>query len=322
MVTQNIVFFGTSAVGLPFLELLLTHFNVALVVSQPDALGGRNRKQVLVPPVKTFALAHGLPLTQPESLSGETLVSLAETIRAIDPVIGVVISYGQFIPQTLIAIPPHRMVNVHFSMLPRWRGAAPVQRALENGESATGITIFEIVKKMDAGDIWAQREMAIFPHETTDALWDRMSREGAPFLIDTLDAILDHRIQKFPQDPDRATHAPAVRKEEGRVDWHLTAQQIYNRFRAFHPWPGLTAYSGGDDVKTGLKQEFKLTAVAVSPLTHASAPGEVLSWDKHGLHVCCGEGTVLAITELVPQGKKPMSPYSYSRGNALPSSFD
>ncbi len=303
----RLIFLGTSGLCIPFLEELNVRFEIPLVITQPDAVGGRQRKKKLVPPVKTFALEHHIDVIQPETLKDDALV---ERLREIKPDIGVVISYGKLIPGRVFRVPFHGTVNVHFSLLPFYRGAAPVQRAIENGETRTGITIFEIVKKMDAGDIWSQREMEILPGDTTETLWERMSREGAPFLMETIGAILGNKISKYPQDHEKATYAPVVQKEEGFVDWQLTAGQIYDKFRAFTPWPGICRQVG--------EKLFKLTKINVSGLTHNREPGDVLSRDKHSLKVCCGSGTVLEILEIQPQGKKPMTPYCYCLGNELP----
>lgn len=306
----NIVFLGTSGVCIPFLELLRLHFNIPLIITQPDAMGGRNRKQVLVPPVKTFALEHDINVFQPEKLKSDLVF---EKITCAEPEIGVVISYGKLIPQRVFEIPKHRMINVHFSMLPKYRGAAPVQRAIENGDSMSGISIFEIEKRMDAGDIWVQQEMEIFPGDTTDTLWERMSEDGAPLLIETIDAIIEGKIEKTPQDDSLATFAHPVQKEEGRADFNLTAQQLFNKFRAFDPWPSLTCCS--ED------KAFKLTQVRVSSLTHNQNPGDILCMDRQGVRICCGEGTVLEVMEFQPQGKTPMNPFVYCLGNKLPKSF-
>jgi methionyl-tRNA formyltransferase len=304
---EKIVFFGTSHVCLPFLELLVEQYDIPLVITQPDAYGGRNRKKVIVPPVKTFALEHNLDILQPETLKDDDAV---QRITSLEPVLGVVISYGKLIPKRIFSIPAHNTVNVHFSLLPQYRGAAPVQRGLMNGDTVGGISIFQLAKKMDAGDIWAQKEMNILPDDTTETLWERMSREGAPFLVDTIEAIINGKISKSPQDHEKATCAPMVRKDEGCVNWNLTAQQLYNRFRAFTPWPGLTCKAG--------EKVFKLTQLKVTEQTHRKKPGDVLQRDKKSMTICCGEGTVLEILEIQPQGKKPMSPYCYCMGNVLP----
>ena len=305
---DNLIFLGTAEICLPFLELLKEHFNISLIITQPDTMGGRNRKQKIIPASKTFALANNIEVIQPETLNDDTLV---EKIKPIEPFIGIVIAYGKLIPGSLFMIPQYGTVNVHFSLLPYYRGAVPVQRALENGDTKTGITIFEIAKKMDAGDIWAQKEIDILPADTTGALWERMSQEGAPFLIDTINKIIDKKIHKYPQDHEKGTEAPMVRKEEGIIDWkNLTAQQIYNKFRAFTPWPGICFCSKG--------KTFKMTKVRVSALTHDKQPGDILSWDKQGLKVGCSQGTVLEVLELQPPGKKTMTPYCYCMGNELP----
>jgi methionyl-tRNA formyltransferase len=304
---DRVVFFGTPAICLPFLERLKKEFNIPLIITQPDSLSGRNRKKISIPPVKSFALEHHIEVLQPETLKDDALV---EKINRIQPVVSVVISYGKIIPGRIFRIPAHGTINVHFSLLPFYRGAAPVQRALEKGETRTGITLFEIVKKMDAGDIRTQKEMDILPEDTTASLWERMSREGAPFLTDSLKKILAGQIGKYPQDHEKATYAPMVQKEEGIIAWTLTARQIFNKYRAFTPWPGICFCTLG--------KSFKMTRVMVSDLSHDRQPGHVLSWDKQSLKVCCGEHSVLEIFELQPPGKNTMTPYCYCMGNELP----
>lgn len=308
----NLVFFGTSGICLPFLEQLYRdyRFFMPLIVTQPDTFGGRNRNKRIIPEVKIFALEKGIDVIQPETLKDEAVI---QQIENTEPEIGVVISYGKLIPKRVFRLPRCRTVNVHFSLLPSYRGAAPVQRALENGDQKSGITIFEIIRKLDAGAIWTQKEMDILPDDTTTTLWERMSREGAPFLIETLHAIVDGTIEKKPQDHVQATVAPPVEKHEGNVDWQLTAPQIYNKFRAFTPWPGLCALTGD--------KRFKLTKIKVSDVTHNLEPGTMMGWDKKCLRICCGSGTMIDILEFQPQGKKPMSPYNYCQGNDLPDCF-
>ena len=304
---DHVVFFGTPAICLPFLEQMEKEFNIPLIITQPDTMAGRYRKKISIPPAKTFGLEHHIEVLQPETLKDDALV---EKISRIKPVINVVISYGKIIPGRIFKIPTQGTVNVHFSLLPFYRGAAPVQRALENGETRTGITLFEIVKKMDAGDIWTQKEINIKPEDTTETLWERMSREGAPFLMDSLKKILAGKIKKYPQNHEKATYAPMVQKEEGIIDWNLTARQIFNKYRAFTPWPGICFCTLGKSIK--------MTNLRISNLSHDRQPGDVLSWDKQGLNVCCGNHTVLEVLELQPPGKKIMTPYCYCMGNELP----
>jgi methionyl-tRNA formyltransferase len=264
--------------------------------------------------VKSFAIENGSDLIQPETVKDESIV---EKIKNIEPVIGVVISYGKIIPRALFSIPQHQTINVHYSLLPRYRGAAPVQRAIENGEKKTGITIFELKKKMDSGDIWAQKEFNIFDTDTTGSLWERLSNEGAPFLVDTIQDILTGQITKTAQDNEKATYAGMVEKGESKVDWSMDAKQIVNKLRAYTPWPGLCC--------TAKDKLFKLSMLGVCEktpelraLSHDKDPGSVLSMDKRSLKVCCGNNTVVEILEIQPPGKKPMSPYNYCLGNELP----
>ncbi|MCP5049985.1 MAG: methionyl-tRNA formyltransferase [bacterium] len=302
----KLVFFGTSGICLPFLERLHDAYDIPLIVTQPDAVGGRKRK-LIVPAVKTFALEHNIEVIQPETLKDD---AIKEKIGGIEPVLGVVIAYGKLIPKRIFRVPEFRTVNVHFSKLPMYRGAAPVQRALENGDERSATTIFEIVKKLDAGAIWAQKEMDILREDTTETLWQRMSEEGAGFLCDTVEGIINGSLTKVPQDHEKATLAPPIEKSEGRADWGLSAERLVNRLKAFTPWPGLCCYA--------VEKQFKLTRIKVSELVHEREPGDVLGMDKTSLRVCCGEGSVLEILEFQPQGKKPMTPYQYCMGNELP----
>ncbi len=307
MANGKLIFFGTSEICVPYLEMLHRHFELPLIVATPDVYGGRNRKKLIVPPVKMFALENGIECLQPEDLKDPEFM---ERVRSLEADLGVVIAYGKFIPASVFKIPPHRMLNVHFSMLPLYRGAAPVQRAIENGDAVTGVSIFQLVRKMDAGDLWAQKEFPIGAEDTTISLWNTLSRQGAPFLNETVENILAGKIEPTPQDHEKATYAPPIKKEESKADWQLTAQQLFDRFRAFTPWPGLCCDAND--------KRFKLTKLRVSELTHEQTAGTILSMDKKNLKICCGGGTVLEILEMQPPGKKPMTPFCYCQGNELP----
>ena len=306
MVNGELVFFGTSAIGLPILKELNRNFNLKLIVTQPDNYGGRNR-QLIVPPVKQFAVENRLPCIQPPDLR-EPELELA--MRRIDPVVAVAVAYGQFIPRALYSLPRYRTINVHFSLLPVYRGAAPVQRALENGESRSGITVFEISGRMDAGPVWAQEEIAIRPDDTTASYQLRLGERAAPFLLQTLNQIFLGKIRKHPQDDSLATLAPAVKKSEGRVDWRLPAQRLCDRLRAFTPWPGLFFSLE--------KRQIKIINARVSGKEHHDQTGQILALDSQGLLVGCGLETVLEITNIQPDGKKAMSPWQFSLGNRFP----
>ncbi|MCU0275882.1 MAG: methionyl-tRNA formyltransferase [Acidobacteria bacterium] len=306
MANGDLVFYGTAAVGLPIIRELSRGFRLRLVVSQPDGRGGRNR-QLRVPPIKQFALENRLPLLQPPQLN-EPELELA--LRRIDPDIAVVVAYGQFIPREIRDLPRQRTVNVHFSLLPAYRGAAPVQRAIQNGENRSGITIFELSGRMDAGPIWAREEVAIRADDTTASYQQRLGERAAPFLSQTLERIFAGTIRATPQDESQATQAPPLKKEEGLVSWLLPARRLHDHLRAFTPWPGLFFRLGGQQVKI-------LSALAAQG-SHSGHPGDVLDLSASAMQVACGLGTVLEITSIQPEGRKAMSPWQYSLGNRFP----
>ena len=311
MANGNLVFYGTNDIAVPFLEELEKSFRPRLIVTQPDSVGGRSL-QSLIPPVKRFAVERGIDVVQPKRLKDP---ELHERIMALEPLAAVVVSYGRLIPKTLYSLPRYGTLNVHFSLLPLYRGAAPVQRTIENGESRTGITVFEINERLDAGDIWAVMEMEIDPVETSAMLFRRMAASGPAFLRETLENLFSAKIAKRPQDDTRASLAPALDKKEARIEWTRTAMRIHNQFRAFIPWPGLCFMS------SSRKMKVKQCRPAPAGISHQRAPGAFHSLDRIALRICCGEGTILEITELQPEGKQPMSSYQYSLGNHFPDLF-
>lgn len=310
MANGDVVFFGTAAVGLPIAKELNKSFRLRLVVTQPDRRGGRNR-QLIVPPVKQFALENRLALLQPPDLR-EPELELA--LRRIAPDAAVVVAYGPFIPRDIRDLPRCRSLNVHFSLLPAYRGAAPVQRAIQNGESRSGITIFQLSGRMDAGPVWAREEVAIRPDDTSASYQQRLGERAAPFLRQTLERILAGAVQPAPQDEAQASLAPAIEKAEGRAIWQLPARRLYDTLRAFTPWPGLFFLLGG--------QQVKVLAATVSPREHASGPGDVLGLSPTALQVACGLGTVLEVSSIQPEGRKAMTPWQYSLGHRFPARLD
>ncbi len=306
---NKIVFFGTSGICIPFLESLRSQFDVDLIITQPDAYGGR-KKKLIEPAVKQYAISNKIQFIQPEKLNRE----IAGIIKERDPVIGVVISYGKFIPGKIFRVPEFNTVNVHFSLLPELRGAAPYQRAIEMGLNRTGITIFEIAYQMDAGDIWSRKEFHILPEDTSESLSERMGREGAPFLTKTLKSIIKKELKREPQEHIHATLAKSVSKEEGRITWDLTAEEIYNKFRAFYPWPGVSFYSG--------EKKITIKNMNISREKSKLSPGTIVSLSKECLKVCSGDGSIVNIYSILPQGKKEMTPYTYSLGNKIPEKLD
>jgi len=303
----KVVFFGTPEICIPFLEALKENFILELIVTQPDSFGGR-KKKLIEPAAKIFAARNNIPFIQPEKLNAE----VAEEIKKLDPAISVVVSYGKIIPGKIFRIPLHKTVNVHFSFLPEFRGAAPVQRAIEEGSDKTGITIFEIDKGMDTGDIWARKYYDIDPDDTSETLLNRLSREGSHFLINILKKIIGGKIEKISQENHKATYAGILKKGEGRIDWDLPAKKIFNRFRAFYPWPGSFFFMN--------EKKFTITdaSLSISGEIRKADPGDICSLTKEKMDTGCGENYVLEIRSFLPQGKKEMTPYTFSLGNKIP----
>jgi methionyl-tRNA formyltransferase len=298
---MRIVFFGSPEAALPALQGLLTAGHVIeLVVTQPDKPAGRGKK-LAAPPVKEFALCHGLPVYQPERI--RTAPDATENLRAARADIFVVVAYGQILPPEIIDIPPHKTVNIHFSLLPRYRGAAPVQGALLNGETRTGVTIFRLNEKMDEGDILIRSETAISPRETAGELEARLADIGTTLLLDTLDRIDEIPLQ--PQDPAATTPAPKMRKEDGRLDWSREAGEVDRRVRAFSPRPSaFTSFKGQ-----------RLIVLKGAPLSGANAsgnPGTAHRIAKEGLEICCGGGTLYRIERLQPESRGAMDAYAFT----------
>ena len=303
----NTIFYGTAAAGLPFLEYLTRHTNLKLVVTQPDARGGRKR-QILEPPVKTFAREHSIPCVQPEVLRCE---EFEDHVREAEADLAVVIAYGRYISRSIARIPRCGTINVHFSLLPHWRGAAPVQRALEAGETVSGVTIFEIRPRMDAGPVWSSRSLDVDPDETAPQLFDRLSAMGTDLLAETLPRILEGTRVPEPQDHEAATQAAPLRKEEGRIDWNLSARTLYNRWRGFQPWPGIFFEMSDRTVQV-------LECVPFTEEPTSSPPGTVLEITDTGMRVACGANDVLQLNRIQPQCKRPMTPHCFSMGNKVP----
>jgi len=298
---KKILFFGTSEICIPFLNELKKYFEIELIITQPDRRGKR-RNQIIKPPVKLFALENQIKFIQPETLKSDEIIN---TLKEISPDIGVVISYGNIIPEVIYKIPKKRTINVHFSLLPKYRGAAPVQRAIENGDSKTGITIFQINKSLDAGKIWRQVEVDINENEKSDELLNRLSEIGKYILIDTINKILKNQILSYKQE-GKITYAPPISKQEGRIQFNQNAFEIYNKFRAFYPWPGIYFYSNNLMIKI---KDMKPSQ------SDCKTPGKIIGLDKNKLTICTGEKTSINVFKIQPENKKEMTPYQFSLGN-------
>ncbi len=304
---MEIVFFGSPPIALHSLKKILqAGHSVKLVITQPDRPSGRG-KRIKAPPVKEFAITHGIPTYQPLRIRKDP--EAAVRIKKINPDLNVVVAYGQIIPASIIYVPRFNSINVHFSLLPKYRGASPVQWALLEGETKTGVTIFELNEKMDEGDILSQEEVGILPEETAGELEARLALKGAELLLETIDNI--GKIKPVKQDHALATYAPKIKKEKGKIIWEKDALHLERRVRAFSPWPSAFAFYGEKRIK--ILKGRKMSFLASS----SSSPGDILGIKKEGIEVCCGGGSVLLIEFLQPENKKPMSAYAYSLGAKL-----
>ncbi|NIO49164.1 MAG: methionyl-tRNA formyltransferase [Candidatus Aminicenantes bacterium] len=301
---MKIVFFGSPALGLPSLKKLLeAGHSIALIITQPDRPSGRGKK--LMPcPIKKAALDLNISFYQPVKIRKDQ--TALDKIKEIKPDLNVVVAYGQIIPSSIIYLPRYNSLNVHFSLLPKFRGASPVQWALLNGEEKTGITIFELNEKMDEGDILMQEEMNIFPDENAAELEDRLAQKGADLLIKTIAQI--DKLKHIKQDHSQATYAPKISKEDGKIDWTKSSITIERQVRAFTPWP--SAFTFFKDIRLKIHKGRKIEKEAPP----GSSAGEILRIKKEGIQVCCGEGGTYLIESLQPENRKRMDAYAFFLG--------
>lgn len=303
MTGMRIIFMGTPEFACPTLRTLIDRGEqVVAVITQPDRPKGRGQ-QTLPPPVKVLAEEHGIPVYQPVKVR---LPESIEQIRALEPDLIVVIAFGQILPKALLDIPKHGCINVHASLLPRYRGAAPLNWCIINGENETGVTTMMMDVGLDTGDMLLKRATPIDPDEDTQSLHDRMSLMGAELLGETLDRLAAGELTPEKQDDSLTCYAPIMKKEDGLIDWTRSAQQIKNQVRGMTPWPG--AYSSLDDK---LLKVFRVQTAAGS-----GEPGQVLSAGRDGIEVACGEGSLL-IRELQLEGKKRLPAGDFLAGFKL-----
>ena len=301
---MKIVFFGSPVLALPSLKKLLeTDHSIDLIITQPDRPSGRGKK--LMPcPVKKTALDLNIPYYQPLKIRKDEIA--LDKIKEIEPDLNVVVAYGQIIPSSIIYLPRYNSLNVHFSLLPKYRGASPVQKALLDGEAKTGITIFELNEKMDEGDILVQEEVNVFPDENAADLEARLAQKGADLLIKAIAQI--DKLKHRKQDHSQATYAPKIRKEDGKIDWTKNSLYIERRVRAFTPWP--SAYAFLKDIRIKIHRGRKIEKEAPP----GSSAGEISGIKKEGIEVCCGEGSIYLIESLQPENRKRMDAYAFSLG--------
>jgi methionyl-tRNA formyltransferase len=301
---MRMVFMGTPEFGVPSLTRLHdSGHEIVLVVTQPDRPAGRGRK-VATSAIKRAAVDLSLPIAQPESVNAADFV---DCLRALRPDLIVVVAFGQILSENVLSVPPRGAVNLHASLLPRYRGVAPINWAIAEGQAETGVTTMFMARKVDAGEIILTRRTPIGERETAGELASRLSVMGADLLKETVELIARGEAPRIKQDPALASYARKLKKSDGRIDWSHSAGRVFNRIRGMTPWPGAyTWYRGG--VLGVLRSEPGAAG------GHHGAPGEIVRIEpKRGIEVAVGEGTVWLV-EVRPEGKNAMSADAFARG--------
>jgi methionyl-tRNA formyltransferase len=303
---MRVLFWGTPDFAVPALRALIGEgFEVATVVTQPDKPVGRSRSTLEAPPVKKVALEESLRVLQPERPRGDEFIA---QLKKLAPDISVVVAYGHILTTEVIELPALGTINIHASLLPKFRGAAPIQAALRAGDTETGVTIMRMVRALDAGPTIHQVRTPIPADETYGELQMRLAELGALALIESLALIGMGSVAETPQDDSLATYAPKVDRAVTRVDWAGNAADVARTIRAYDPKPGAVSAANGGEVK--------LFGARLAPSPASAAPGEVLQIDDGGMVVACGSGAV-AISRVHPAGKKRITPVEWSRGRGI-----
>ncbi len=300
---MKVVFLGTPDFGVPAMDKISQHHTIVGVVCQPDKVGARGKTEFC--PVKKYALSHNLPLFQFEKISRDG----AETLRSLGADIMVTAAYGQILSQEIIDIAPHGIINIHGSLLPKLRGAAPIQYAVWQGLSQTGVTILNTVRKVDAGEIILQKTLDIAPYETCGQLFERMSLLGAEAVTEALDLIQSGKAVYTPQDEAQATFCSKITAEQEQLDWSLSATELVNLVRALCPSPSAWTTLGG--------KRLKIFALRPCELPLDGRSGEVVLCGKKELVVKCGQGAVY-VTDLQAENSKRMDIASFLNGHKVP----
>jgi len=301
----HLVFCGTPRFAVPALETLVrAGFAVDLVVTQPDRPKGRGMEMAMSP-VKQSAHTLNLPVVQPEKIKNN--LEFRAQLEALRPEAIIVVGYGRIVPQWMIDLPPLGNINLHASLLPKYRGAAPIQWAIACGEATTGVTIMRIDAGLDTGDILKRREVAIDPEDTSETLAPKLAAVGADLMVETLSELRAQTIQPKVQDHSRATLAPILRKEDGQVDFQRSADEIHNRLRGFQPWPGaFTQFRG---------KKLVISRAKVAESAASSVPGSLVV-EGARLFVVCRDSS-LELLEVQPDGKKRMPARDFINGYRL-----
>jgi methionyl-tRNA formyltransferase len=303
----RIVFFGTPEFAVPTLrEASAAGHDIVAVVTQPDRPRGRGQKPS-PGPVKAFAESRGLRVLQPERLRDE---GFAAALAGLAPDLGVVAAYGKILPAAVLASPRLGLINVHASLLPRWRGASPIHRAVMAGDAETGVSIMRVVQALDAGGVFARARRAIAPDETSEEVERDLAELGARLILPVIDAIAAGAAAEAPQDETLVTYAPRLTREDGVIDWAASAEAIHNQVRGLHPWPhGVTTLRGARVIV------LRSSLVATTPASAGHAqPGEVLAIAREGIIVQAGDRRPLALLQLQAEGRRPLDARDFAAG--------
>jgi len=311
MATLRTMFMGTAELACPILRAVAAGTELLAVVTQPDRPRGRHL-QIQYSAVKAAALELNLPVLQPAKARDPEFIS---AVAQIAPELIVVVAYGQILPATLLPIPRLGCINVHTSILPKYRGAAPIQAALLNGESKTGVTIMKMDEGLDTGPIIRIVETAIEPSDNAETLHDRLGRIGAEAIVPTILEYASGRLEPHRQPAEGASYAPKISREDGRIDWRQPAEVIWNRIRAFTPWPGAYTFQKIGD-KERLLKIWKAEIVPSSAAAAAAEPGTILKAEKSGI-VVASANNALNVTELQREGGRRMSAQEFLAGGNL-----
>ncbi|HTG44315.1 MAG TPA: methionyl-tRNA formyltransferase [Verrucomicrobiae bacterium] len=307
---MRVLFFGTAELACASLEALANtpEFEVVAVITQPDKPRGRDL-QVQPSAPKSAALKRNIPVLQPLKARDE---SFLDELRSLNPELIVVVAYGQILPQALLDLPRHGCLNVHTSLLPKYRGAAPIQWAILNGDPQTGVTIMRMDAGLDTGPIISQRATGILPEDTSQTLHDRLAKMGAELLLQTIPPYIHRQLRPVPQ-PEGGSYARKIEKSDGLIDWSEPAEVISRKIRAFNPWPSAFTFLQ----ISGQERRVKIWAAAVQPSPPAM-PGAILRIDREGLLIACGTRALL-LQQVQPEGRKRMSIQDFLAGHSVTS---
>jgi methionyl-tRNA formyltransferase len=300
----RVVFFGSPDFAVPSLKALHgSEYSPALVVTQPDRPSGRGRKTSPTP-VRKAAVELGLPVMVMESFrDGESF----ERLASLEPDLFIVAAFGLIFPKKALSLPAIDCINVHASLLPRWRGASPINMAVAAGDSETGVSIMRMVRALDAGPVYAARKVKIGPDQTAGELFSVLAEEGASLLVESLDAIVSGRLEPVEQPGDGVTFAPLLNKRDGRIDWNKDALSVHNHIRGMNPWPGSYTETGSSRIKIHRSEPW-------SSGTGGEKPGTVLKAANGIIEIACGDGSV-RITVLQAEGRRPLPAEEFLRGS-------